>query len=161
MKTSLKIKFVLMLTLLVSCSTPKILQKDPDPSLPRKIGNLVFYTGTKNPFKSERNNDELSITYKIRVKNLSKRERKLDLSYSTVFVNKEKQQAGCYNYKRNTKIIVTKKKGVTIFCQFKVKRSAPSKKEDIKKDKVKVLLSIDGLESIRFSYHVKLESDFL
>lgn len=161
MKNFSSLPFLLMLTFLVSCSTSKILQKDPDPSLPRKIGNLIFYTGTKNPFKAKRDNDVLNITYKIRVKNVSSKERKLNLSYSSVFVNNEKQQAGCYDYKRNTDILVTKKKGATIFCQFKMKREAPKNKEDIKLDLVKVLLSVDGLESIRFSYKVKLESDFL
>lgn len=151
----------LLLIFLVSCSTPKILQKAPDPSKPRKIGNLVFYTGTKNPFKVTRNKEVLNATYKIRVKNLSTKPRDLDLSYSSVYVNKKKIEAKCYDYKRNPKVTVVKKKSTTIFCQFKLDRPTPKTKDDIKKDHVKVLLSIDGLESIRFHYDIKLESDFL
>lgn len=153
---------LLLLITLVSCSTAKkLVTSEPDPSKPRKIGSLVFYTGTKNPFLTKRNKNSLDITYKIRVQNLSREEKKLDLSYSSLFVDDNKIATECFDYKRNQLLKILKGKTTTIFCLFKLTKPEPVSKEGVKKSKVKVLLSVDGLESYRFSYNVKLESDFL
>lgn len=156
------LRVLLVVFLLASCSaTKKVFQKEVDPSRPKKIGSLLFYTGVKNPFFSKREGDLLKITYKIKVKNLAKKKKKLNLAYSSLLVNGKKVPTTCFNYQRKQKLILTQKKYQTIFCEFRLNRKVATSQKEQSKDKVKVLLSVDGLESIRFQYKVLLESRFL